>query len=641
MPRGLESARADSPRSPSDPSGDSSGDSARRSSTQAPRSLTYMPALDGLRALAVTAVLLYHADLPWIPAGFLGVDVFFVISGYLITSLLLAESRRTGDIDFKRFWFRRARRLLPALFTMLAVVALFAVLFLPDDVAKLRGDLVSSVFYVQNWWQVVSNQSYFAAAGRPPLLQHVWSLAVEEQFYLLWPVMFLGGMVIFKRYRSKMLLAILGGVAASTLLMAILYDPGGDPSRVYYGTDTRAATLLIGAALAFVWSPWRLQARTGLGARWVLDAIGIAAIVALGWIMLNVSEFDSGLYRGGFLAVAILTALVLAVSVHPVGGVLQWMLSRSWLRWIGVRSYAIYLWHWPVYMVTRPGLDPIPLTGYPNLFLRIAITVTLADLSYRFIESPVRDGAVSKHFSRLRTTRGAERWQLTRVMLLSGGGAAIIGVFIVTGLVNAGPTPLPPGFESAQAVSTARASTTTTVAAPEVIDDPATPAPPTTAVPPPPPPPPVQAIGDSVMLGARASLEARMPGIVVDASVSRHFGEVVGIAAGLRDSGQLGDVVIVHMGTNGVITDGEFDALMEVLADVDRVVIVNLKVPRRWEGPDNAALDAGVKRWPNAVLLNWNAEGNANPQWFWRDGYHLQGDGHAAYSDLIARAGGL
>jgi len=418
-----------------------------------------------------------------------------------------------------------------------------------------------------------------------------------------------------------------------------LFDQSGDPSRVYYGTDTRAAALLVGAALAFAWSPWRLRATTGRGARYVLDGIGIAALAGLAWIMLNVTEFEPRLYRGGFLVVAILAGLVLAVTVHPAGGLLQWTLSRSWLRWIGLRSYAIYLWHWPVYMVTRPELDPIPLTGYPLLTVRIGITLALAELSYRFVESPVRYGALSKHFGRLRTSQGAERWRLTRVTLLSGGAAAIAMVVIVAGFLNAGPTPVPPGFESAQTVSNTSTSTTTpTTVAIQPGEDPAATTPPATV---PPPPPPIHAIGDSVMLGAKGALEARMPGIQVNASVSRHFGEVVGIATNLRDSGQLGDAVIIHMGTNGLITDGEFDAMMEALRDVDRVVILNVKVPRRWEAPDNATLDGAVARWPNAVLVNWNAEGNAHPEWFWQDGYHLQDTGPAAYADLIAKAAGL
>ncbi len=600
------------------------------------RSLGYSPGLDGLRALAVIAVLLYHADLPWIPSGFLGVDVFFVISGYLITSLLLTESRRTGTVDFRRFWYRRVRRLLPALFLMIGVVALYTVVFLPDEASKLRGDLVSSIFYVNNWWQIFHHQSYFAAAGRPPMLQHLWSLAVEEQFYLFWPMIFIFLMFLFQRQRSRMLLAIGAGIVASTVLMAVLYQPLGDPSRVYFGTDTRASTILVGVALAFAWSPWRLQAQVGKGARFVLDAVGISALAALVWTVLNVNEFQPGLYRGGFLVVAILAALVIAVAVHPVGGLLNAFLSLPILRWIGKRSYGIYLWHWPVYMITRPTLD-VPLTGLPLLTLRIAITVTLAELSYRYVEQPVRHGTFLEHFGRLRMSEGAERSRLTRLTLISGGAVAVALVVIVVGLVNAGPAPLPPGFSSKTASASGIISTTTTTtsttlatAAPTGTD------PSTTTTVAPPTPKPIIGIGDSVMLGAQNALGARMSGFVVNAAVSRHFGEAVDIARQYRDAGQLGDAVVVHMGTNGLVTASEFDAMMDSFRTVKRVVIVSLKVPRAWEGQDNDVLRDGVTRWPNAVLFDWNSLGNAHPEWFWDDGFHLQPAGAAAYADAIA-----
>lgn len=615
MPAGLDSARTEPASSP-----------ARNA-----RALGYIPGLDGLRALAVTAVLLYHADLPWIPAGFLGVDVFFVISGYLITSLLLNESRRTGTVDFRRFWYRRVRRLLPALFLMIGVVAFYTVVFLPGEASKLRGDLVSSIFYVNNWWQIFHHQSYFAAAGRPPMLQHLWSLAVEEQFYLFWPMLFILGMFLFQRKRSRMLIAIGVGIVVSTLLMAIMFNPLGDPSRVYYGTDTRASTLLVGVALAFAWSPGRLQAKVGPGARYVLDAIGISALACLLWTVLNVSEFQPGLYRGGFLVVAILTALVIAVAVHPVGGLLNAFLSLGVLRWIGKRSYGIYLWHWPVYMITRPQLD-VPLTGLPLLAIRIGVTVTLAELSYRYVEQPIREGTFMRHFDRLRQSEGSERSRLTRLTLLSGGAAALVLVVIVVGLVSAGPAPLPPGFSTHSASASAREgpkATTATTAGSN---------PSTITTVPPVPVKPIIGIGDSVMLGAQSALEARMPGFITNAAVSRHFGEAVDIARQYRDAGQLGDVVVVHMGTNGLITASEFDAMMDSLRAVKRVVIVNLRVPRRWEGQDNDVLAAGVARWPNAVLLDWNTVGNANPGWFWNDGFHLRPDGAISYAELIAQA---
>ena len=219
--------------------------------------LAYSPGLDGLRALAVIAVLLYHADLPFLPGGFLGVEVFFVISGYLITALLLAEWRKEGRISLKDFWLRRARRLLPALYVLLVATLAYSVVFLPGEVAGLRADAVAAVGYVTNWFLILGQESYFEAVGRPSLLQHLWSLAVEEQFYLIWPIVMAVGLGVGTTYRrQRVALAVaLAGAAVSAVAMALLYTPGVDPSRVYYGTDTRATGLLCGAALAFLWSP--------------------------------------------------------------------------------------------------------------------------------------------------------------------------------------------------------------------------------------------------------------------------------------------------------------------------------------------------------------------------------------------------
>ena len=292
-----------------------------------PERLPYMPGLDGLRAIAVVAVLLYHADISWIPGGFLGVDVFFVISGYLITSLLVLERLRSGHTDLKRFWLRRARRLLPALFTVLIVTVAFALLFARDSLYRLNQDVVGALGYFTNWLMIFRQESYFETFGRPPLLRHLWSLAVEEQFYIFWPLAFVGGMAVFARSRKigsaflKFGGIVLIAVAASTALMWILFVPFDDPSRVYFGTDTRIAGILLGVALAFVWQPWRFRKRLGRVGKVVLNAIGYSALGALVAIFLTVGEFDTVLYRGGFLVTAIVTAVLIAITVHPEAAV--------------------------------------------------------------------------------------------------------------------------------------------------------------------------------------------------------------------------------------------------------------------------------------------------------------------------------
>jgi len=631
------SARADAPGSGTGANGDAAAGNGV--STRHLVRMRYMPGLDGLRAFAVTAVLLYHADLEWIPGGFLGVDVFFVISGYLITSLLLAEFRNQGRIGLGQFYLRRARRLLPALFLLLGVVGLFAIVFLPDEVTKLRSDVVAALLYGTNWWQIFRNVSYFEAAGRPPLLQHLWSLAVEEQFYLIWPLLLTGMFKLWNGRRRPMLLATLAMIAVSAFLMIGLsvsrgYPIENDPSRVYYGTDTRAFTMLLGALLAMVWAPWRLSAKTTRGGRIVLDAMGLVGILGLAWMFLNVSEFSNSLYRGGFLLCAVLSTMVIAVTVHPAADLSRWFLGRQPLRWIGERSYGIYLWHWPVFMITRPVLD-IGLTGTPNLILRLSVTVALAELSFRYVEQPIRQGALGRWFTHLRTATGPERIAMGARTAVIGGSVALGIVLLAVGLVNAQPARIPAGFDTqaaaaAQSTVTTLPATTTTTGAPGAAPPPAT-------VAAAPGVPRITLIGDSVMVGAATALTQRLGPVRVDAAVNRQFGHAIDIVRAIKDSGQLSDTVVVHMGTNGVITQGHMDAMMELLKDRKRVVFVNLKVPRRWEQIDNDVIAANIPKYPNAVLIDWHAVGAAHPEYFYEDGFHLRPDGARAYAELIAQ----
>jgi peptidoglycan/LPS O-acetylase OafA/YrhL/CubicO group peptidase (beta-lactamase class C family) len=368
----------------------------------------YLPGLDGLRALAVIGVLIYHAGIG-MAGGFLGVESFFVLSGFLITALLLAEWREHGRIDLRRFLRRRAWRLLPALLLVLIGTMLIALFLPPSETSGLREDIVAALAYVMNWRLVLSEQSYFDATARPSLVQHLWSLAIEEQFYLLWPLIFLVGITVLRR-RGLLVLVIVGAFA-SLMLMAQLYEPGSDPSRIYYGTDTRAGAILFGAALALVWSPWRWMKRTEnqelrttsgpaaqasqhavLGSRFLalmLEILGIFALLGLLVSYSVLNESHPWLYPGGFIITSLATALVIAASTHPQARLVPKLLGLAPLRWIGERSYGIYLWHWPIFMVTRPQID-VPFDGWLLHVARIGAAVGLAALSYRFVEQPIR-----------------------------------------------------------------------------------------------------------------------------------------------------------------------------------------------------------------------------------------------------------
>jgi peptidoglycan/LPS O-acetylase OafA/YrhL len=366
-----------------------------RALTAAP--MGYQPSLDGIRAIAVAAVLLFHADFRWIPGGFLGVDVFFVVSGYLITSLLLEERRGAMTNDLKHFWLRRARRLLPALLAMITATCVYAALFVPDALYHLRRDVLAALTYSTNWWLIASHQSYFDALGRPPLLRHLWSLAVEEQWYLLWPLVFVGAMTLVRGRAEKLVLPLIVAAIASSVWMAILFDPNADASRVYFGTDTHISGLLLGAAAAMVWQPWRWRRAAGRYLVW-LDGVGWAALVLLILVMLRWGEDTTLLYRGGFFLVAVLSLVVIATSVHPGAVTLRAFLALPPMRWLGARSYGLYLWHWPVFMVTRhqdyPWMDQ-----RLRVALQFAVTLALTELSFRFVERPVRSGSAMRRFT--------------------------------------------------------------------------------------------------------------------------------------------------------------------------------------------------------------------------------------------------
>jgi peptidoglycan/LPS O-acetylase OafA/YrhL len=345
----------------------------------------YQPALDGIRALAVIAVLLYHGDQRYARAGFLGVDVFFVLSGFLITMLLLRELRSTGHVDLRSFYARRARRLLPAVLALLAVLSLYAFLFASAaDRTRIRSDGLASLFYVQNWHLVLTGQSYFDQFTTPSPLRHMWSLAIEEQWYLLWPVLLVGLTALARKRAARVFVLTCALAAASAIAMAALYRSGADPSRVYYGTDTRAQELLVGALLAMAW-PLVTRLRTR-GARAGLQVAGAAGGLFVVVMIHRSSDASTGLYRGGLTLVALASAAVIAAAMS--GGPARSVLSTRPLPAIGRISYGIYLWHWPLFLWLTP--KRVGFGGLGLFAVRVAVTLVVAGVSFRFVEQPIR-----------------------------------------------------------------------------------------------------------------------------------------------------------------------------------------------------------------------------------------------------------
>ncbi len=601
-----------------------------------------MPGIDGLRALAVAAVFLYHAGVSWMPGGFLGVDVFFVISGYLITSLLIAEFEQGGGVALRRFWAGRARRLLPALFVLLAVCLLVGATLQRGKLVGLRGDALASIFYVANWRFVFEHESYFAQFGRPGLLRHLWSLAVEEQFYLVWPPLFLLAFRLHARRLLPFLVAL--GAAGSTALMWALYVPGTDTSRIFYGTDTRAAPLLIGVLLAFVWKPSAMPAWTAARARRALDAVSLVALAAVIYAFCSVHDYDQRVYRGGFLLLALCAGLLLASIAHPAS-LLGRQLGRAIPRWVGERSYGIYLWHWPVLVFTRPGID-VHLARGVLIPAQALGTVLVAAISYRYVERPVRSGALRRLAVR------APRLLAQPRTPFAFAATAVAVLLALVALTPQGIAALPPGF-SRQALASSELASKQLVLPPGRSGR-------SRSTPPahgsrgagkrkarpskhhhaPPAIPrsgPILAVGDSVMLGASAALESALgPDLHIDAVVSRQPEQTIARLFAYRAAGSLPRRVIVHIGDNGPVYYADLLRLKQALAGVPLVVVVNVRVATSWQGEVNSELAQAVEGWHEATLADWYDASAAGSTL--ADGTHTTPLGADLFAALIARA---
>jgi Predicted acyltransferases len=576
--------------------------------------LPYMPGLDGLRAIAVLAVFVYHFHNGggWLPGGFLGVDVFFVISGYLITSLLLNEFRKEGRVDLVAFWLRRARRLLPAVGVFIAVVMVLGAFFDFGQISTLRGEALASMAYVTNWDLIFSHQSYFQEFARPSLFRHLWSLAVEEQFYLLWPIVFAACMTRFGHRR--VVVGVIAGAIASSLLMAILFDPE-NPNRVFYGTDTRATPLLIGVALAFFWNPERLKAKTGSLAPVALDAIGAFGLAMVVITFLTVHDYEQSLYHGGFLLLSLWTALLIAALAHPAASIGR-IVGNPGMRWLGLRSYSFYLWHWPVLELTRPGID-VPLHG-PVLFaLQLAATLALADLSYRYVEQPFRRSTSWQRPDWLRIGRVGIAVGVTAVVLVVGwsgivprghpGQLRVASAQITPKVVSIDPGPKVPSPEPLKGKRAKRAA-----------------------------PLPVLALGDSVMVDARSGLARLLGGgLTLNAAVGRQPSEIISLLHDYSAAGKVPDNVVLQIGNNGPVYGDDLEKLHRALQGVPHVFLVNVEVPRSWQGEVNSTLSEAAQNWGQAELVDWHQVASSHGG-ITTDGIHLTEKGIDLYSRLIA-----
>jgi peptidoglycan/LPS O-acetylase OafA/YrhL len=570
-----------------------------------------------------------------------------------------AEPGETGAVRFGRFYLRRARRLLPALFLVLIATSVLAATIAQDAAARVREDVVAAFFYVTNWWYVLHGQSYFEATGRPPLLQHLWSLAVEEQFYLVWPLL-LFGLWKIGGVRGVRIGAAVGALLSTALMAWIAVRQGmpgtADASRVYFGTDTHAMTLLVGAVLATVWTPSRIGQALTVRGRWVISAIGFGSLLALVAIFWFVTPLSSALFRGGFLVVALVSAGVVACSA-VTGTAFAGVLARQPLRWLGERSYGIYLWHWPIFMVLRPGID-LDADGFPVQVLRFALTFAAAEFSYRFVEMPIRRGALGRGWASWKA-RGRAGFGI-RVGLAALATTALV-VSLGAGLSSAHEPTVEDALGGVSSVgddplTTSPTPTGTTGASQTPGPSGSASSSPSTSSSPTPPPShvpvvlaagqtafglPATAVGDSVMLAARTALESTFPAFMkVDAHISRQPSEIFDRILARKATGQLGDVVVIHAGTNGPIKTSELVALVAALKDRSRVILVTCHGDRSWIPQSNAAIAATAKYFAgtNVRVADWNAAAANHRDWFYSDGIHTKGAGSQAYADVIKAA---
>jgi len=565
----------------------------------------------------VIGVVIYHFFPQALPGGFIGVDVFFVISGFLITGLLVSERARTGSVSLRNFWQRRARRLVPPLVPLILVSCTAAWLIGGDVLVGLGTQLLGAVTFGYNWVSIASDTSYFAAA-QPELFRNLWSLAVEEQFYVIWPILLLAILLLRNARLRLALVAVLA--VASMLWMGVLYQPGTDPTRVYYGSDTHSFGLFTGAALA-------LLLRRPAGLRDELPRLrpwlGGAAVLGIVVAAVVLPEGGTVTYRGGLAAVSLLTAVVIWAGVR--GGGFGRALDATPLRYIGERSYGIYLWHWPVLVLLQVGLPgpPTPLRVALIGVLAVVLTLGAAGASYRWLEQPVRRDGIRGVIRALRALSG-----------LPGKGRVLVATLAVALLVMSGGTATAltnaPDRASAE-IEIERGQQALDAAAKSAQDAAATPAPlPGGDL--------ISAVGDSVMLASAAELQSTFPGISIDAAVSRGMRSAAGILADLAQAGTLRPIVVVGLGTNGPITAEELARITTVIGPDRKLILVNAFADRDWTAGVNASLADYSARNRQVELANWHDAIAAHTDLLAGDGIHPGSTGGQIYADSVTTA---
>ncbi|MCX6435958.1 MAG: acyltransferase family protein [Actinobacteria bacterium] len=570
----------------------------------ASRGIQYIPAIDGLRAVAVIAVMFYHLGFTWIPGGFLGVDLFFVISGYVITRLLLDSIEQSGGLDLRGFYIARARRLLPALVFMLVSTTIAIGIWAPDAIKRLLIDTPFSLTGTMNWWLVARHQDYFESIGRPPLLQHTWSLAVEAQFYLVWPLILY---FILKQFGKKHIphasLAIAAASGITLLLVSFSLDASNASkvSHVYFGTDTHSIGLFLGAALAVSWIPQNFTKTVSRKAQDFIDGVGFLGFIGILAAFLLIDENQPTLYKIAFPLAGLCGAAIIMSVVHPASRFAP-VLQNPVFLWIGERSYAIYLWHWVIFQVTRPSVD---LAGkeWALYSLRILIVLALSDISLRYVELPIRRGVIQYWWKGLKYRTKKERSQQTRTFSI-----ITVIVLLLASVVSVRAI----GIANDQRQRLEDSLTATPTANTQVVKD------------------GLWVTGDSVILGIRSKLGESHPISIMNARIGRQAPELLSVI--LQDKKEAANVpVIFNLGNNNALTREQTVAIFEAVKDQPRIIVVNTAVPRPWREGNNSLIAEVASKYANVIIVDWNAISEGHPEYFAPDGVHLVPTGVDVY----------
>jgi peptidoglycan/LPS O-acetylase OafA/YrhL len=569
----------------------------------------HISSIDGLRAIAVTAVVLYHLGISWIPGGFLGVDLFFVISGYVITRLILDSINQSSALDLRAFYAARLRRIYPGFLFMVICTIIFIGVWAPEAIKRFLSDLPYALTGTINWLLVARHQDYFETVGRPPLLQHTWSLAVELQFYLIWPIILLTVLKYFGKKNIARIALIIAMVSGTTLFFVSLQLDQSNAqqiSHIYFGTDTHSLGLFLGSALAVSWIPQNLSADIEKRAQDVIDGIGVVGLLGLISTFLFIEESNASLYRIAFPLAGIFGCLVIISLVHPASRFAP-IISTAPFRWIGQRSYGIYIWHWVIFQVTRPSVD---LSGQTwALYLaRVLLVLALADISLRWVEIPFRQGLVQNWFRGMKY-RSAKVQLRQKISVIS----SIIIVLAITSSISVQAI-----NKADEVANQVLQQSSQEQQAQEDLGS-------TTGL---------WVTGDSVILGIRSKLEAKEHISLINARVGRQAPELLAVMR-VDQSSVPSSPVVFNLGNNNALSEATVVEIFEIVKNQPQVIVVNTAVPRAWKDSNNAIISRVASRYSNVKVVDWDRISKGRPELFAPDGVHLSPAGSDVYVDLV------